>query len=50
MKEVRMYAQKFIDRGKVYILYSYGCYLCMNKKLIVTLMVCTCTVSRVFFV
>ena len=25
MKEVRMYAQKFIDRGKVYIFYSYGC-------------------------
>lgn len=32
MKEVRMYAQKFIDRGKVCILYSDGCYLYLNEN------------------
>ena len=33
----------------VYILYSYEYHLCVNKKLI-TLMIRTCTVSRVFLI
>ena len=36
--------------GGRYIYYTHMNTICVNKKLIVTLMVSTCTVSRVFFV